>query len=600
MKKINKSFQDYWVNEAKTIKWLKIPKRALDIKNRKLQWYKDGKINIFDACIEKNLSQNKNKICINFYDKNRVLHQYSYMEISDYVKSLSFQLKKCSKEKKIKSLLIYGSASIETTISMLACSQLGIHFSVIFQDLSFEAVMLRAQLLKSNFIISRCIDNNFYNELFKTKNFNSKNVIFFHKDDKLKFKQVKKKIDLDFLRKNKKRYNVIKKIDPNKDFFTLFTSGSTGQPKGITHSAGNYLVYANHTCRKKFGLNKNSTILAASDAGWINGHTYALFGPLSIGSSTVIIEYPALLMDEQFLHEVILKCKVNVLYIPVTLIRMMKSLFVKNYKNKHLKTLGSMGEPLAKNVGKWFAGYFKLNNRAIINTYFQTETGGIITSPSYKDTIEKAPHGSVGNTTSKYINIDIDRKNFNEYKILNYWPGLMKKIINNKKIFDKYFDENNYFKLFDTGKKINNSYYVYGRIDDVLNIRGHRIGSGEMESVILSNKEIKEASVIDKKDNFTGTSIIVFVSLAKNVKNKIQIKYKIQKQITKFFGKFAIPENIFFIKELPKTKSGKILRRLLRNIYLQKDSKEYGDLSTILDSSLIKHIENEVSNKIQS
>ena len=149
-----------------------------------------------------------------------------------------------------------------------------------------------------------------------------------------------------------------------------------------------------------------------------------------------------MLMDEKFLKNLIKNCKVSVLYLPVTLIRMIKSIFIqKKYRNKYLKTLGSMGEPLAKDVARWFAKYFNLSNKAIINTYFQTETGGIISSPSYKENVISSPHGSVGRTSNKNLNLIIDKENENELKIVNYWPGMMKKVINGNKIFQNYFDK---------------------------------------------------------------------------------------------------------------------------------------------------------------
>ena len=588
---MNRSFRNFWLKEAHNIKWLHNPKKVLDKRDNKLVWFNDGKINAFDTCIEQNLASNKDKICINYYDKNRKLNQYSYAEVSDYVKKFSFQIKKTFKQKKINNAIIYGSASIETSIAIFACAQLGIHFSVIFQDLSFDAVKLRTKILKADLLISRCTDTEFYRKIFKTKLFNTNKIIFFHKDENLNLKNIKK-INLKLLKENKQKINIIKKINSNKDFFTLFTSGSTGQPKGITHSTGNYLVYANHTCRKKFGMKKSSIVLTASDAGWINGHTYALFGPLSIGCSTVILERPALLIDEVFLKQVVSKCQVSILYLPVTLIRMMRSIYVKKIKNNFIKTLGSMGEPLAGDVGNWFSKYFNLKNKAIVNTYFQTETGGVIASPTFKQNIKTCPHGSVGNTYNKFLKIFIDKKDNNQFKIKNYWPGMMKNIINGKKIFQNYFDDNGYFKLFDTGKKINKTYYVHGRIDDVLNIRGHRIGSGEIESVILSIKNIKEVSVIDIENPITGKSIAVFASLTKNIKHKEILKSKINSKIENIFGKFALPDKIIFIKDLPKTKSGKILRRLLRNIYLNKKVSSYGDLSTIIDRSCIKDIKN--------
>jgi len=337
MKTPDTNFKKYWLKESYKINWLKKPKNTIDLIGSNVKWYKDGLVNAFYSCIESKISAHDNKICINYYDKNNNLYKYTLKEMSDYVKKFSYEINSRSK-KKIKNIIIYGSASIETAIAMFACSQLGIHFSVIFQDLSFDAVILRAKLLQADFIISRCTDKKFYSEILKSKMFRRKNIIFFHKDERLDISKIYK-LDLNYLKNSKNKINLVKKLRPNSDFFSLFTSGSTGQPKGITHSLGNYLVYANHTCRNKFGMKKNSIILTASDAGWINGHTYALFGPLSIGSSTVILERPAMLLDEDFLNKVISECKISILYLPVTLIRMMRSVFTKKPKKKYIKTI---------------------------------------------------------------------------------------------------------------------------------------------------------------------------------------------------------------------------------------------------------------------
>ena len=406
----------------------------------------------------------------------------------------------------------------------------------------------------------------------------------FKLNNKIKFifdEQLKKIINL---KKNSKLISN-KIVDSNNNLFTLFTSGSTGVPKGITHSTGGYLLYSKSTCQNQFGMNKESVVLTASDAGWINGHTYSLFGPLSLGSTTILVEKPISLIDIN-LFKKILNLKTNIIYLPVTLIRLIKSLNKDfNINKKYIKTLGSMGEPLAPAVAEWFSDKFLKKDHAIVNTYFQTETGGIICSPKYNQYTSQTPHGSVGQAFAKYIKINkLEKKNVKEIKILFPWPGMMKNVINGKAEWNKYWDKNGYFRLFDLATKKKNNVFIHGRNDDVVNIRGHRIGSEEIESVLLKLKKINECCVIALDDKLEGSKISIFVV------SNVNLDAKIEKIIISNFGTYALPRKIFYVKQLPKTRSGKILRRLLRNMLANPDLKKYGDISTILNLNCLEDI----------
>ena len=329
--------------------------------------------------------------------------------------------------------------------------------------------------------------------------------------------------------------------------------------------------------------------MTASDAGWINGHTYSLYGPLSIGASTTIIEKPMLLANLDHLKNVIIKCKVNIIYLPVTLIRIIKSMYkTKKLKTKSVILLGSMGEPLSKHIANWYSNFFTKKKLQIINTYFQTETGGIICSPTYKDKIVDVPFGTVGRPTTKHLNIFIENKeNKSEVKIKNAWPGCMIDVINGKKYWDKYWDKFDNFNLFDFAsydKKKN--LIIHGRSDDVINIRGHRIGSEEIESVLLKDKNIFEVCAIGVGDIIEGSKLIVFVTGNK----KIDLRLVVKKLMVSHFGTFAIPKDIVTIPELPKTRSGKIMRRTLRELYSNPSQSDLGDISTILKPSIINII----------
>ena len=336
-------------------------------------------------------------------------------------------------------------------------------------------------------------------------------------------------------------------------------------------------------------MNKNSVVLTASDAGWINGHTYSLFGPLFLGASTIICESPLILLNIKILKKV-LGLKVNILYLPVTLIRLMKTISGKiNIKSKEIKAIGSMGEPLAPSIGLWFAKNFNKVNFSVVNTYFQTETGGIICSPKYSDNAKKVPHGSVGNAVYRGLVFEKLYQNVNkEIVIKQPWPGCMKRIVNPKKEWNKYWTKDNNFRMFDLASKKNNSIYIHGRLDDVINIRGHRIGSEELESVILREKNISECCAVALPDAIEGSAFYLFV-VSKNQK----MDNSINNLIDNIFGSFALPKKIFYLPELPKTRSGKILRRLLRSL-LNKD-KNYGDTSTMLNPDIIKIIKRKVA-----
>lgn len=558
MLKFNKGSKNFWLKVSNNLIWSKEPKKAYSVnKSNQYFFYPDGKLDLYKNLISKN---NQNQVAIITIDKNGIFKNYTYGKIDYLVGKFTYFLNK----KKIKKVIIHSSASINSACAMLACIKLGIFFSVIFDDLPKAAIEKRLEIFSPDLILT---------------------------NSKLKFLNFRKKIFLfkDIFNSKRNSKTKSKILSSKNKFFCLFTSGTTGQPKGVVHSYGGYSVYCKYTCLKKFGMNKDSLVLTASDAAWINGHTYSLFGPLLFGAKTILLEKPQLLLNYQILKKV-LSLGVTILYLPVTLIRLMKSIYPKKkFKFTKLETIGSMGEPLASEVGSWYEKYFLNKGKSIINTYFQTETGGIISSPSFKESCKFSPHGSVGKIVTNHISTNLlSKTKKNEIKITKPWPGMMTNIINGKKYWKRYWDNNKNFRMFDLATKKNNSLYIHGRLDDVINIRGHRIGSEEVESVVLENKNIIECCAISSEDYYQGHIFYIFYV------GKILIDdNKIIKAIKNNFGTYAIPSNIIALNELPKTKSGKILRRLLRDLINHNNLNEK-DLSTINNINIIKDIKNKI------
>ncbi len=598
----SKNITNFWTSQLDLISWYKKPQKILKKKNNNFKhWFPDGKLNVFYECIEKNIINGLGKkTAIYFIDKNFNIKKLSYDELSKAVSNLTNFFKEKYNINSKSRIMIHASASFESAILMLSCAKMGVFHSVIFEDLKKDAINTRIKIFKPNLIVTRDNDKNIKKKLNNIFNINkSKCNLLILRDKKTSLKY-------DFLKsseltkhKSIKKTNIVK-LHSNRKFFTLFTSGSTGEPKGIIHSTGGYLLYSKFTCKKYFGMSQKSIVLTASDAGWINGHTYALYGPLSFGSTTILVESPMLLLDIKFMKKILINLKVSILYLPVTLIRLLKSIAQnKKIKSKYLKTLGSMGEPLAPSVGNWYVNFYKIK-KPIVNTYFQTETGAIITAPEHDSLLRTNPHGTVGKPL-KIFGINLKKKvreNIGEITLKNSWPGCMINVINGRKVWNKYWTKEGHFKLFDLGsfdkfKNLN----IHGRNDDVINVRGHRIGSEEIESIVLKINEISEVSAVAITDKLESSKIILFIVLKKNLNlNLEKIKKKIDSQLINYFGSFAIPENKFFIESLPKTRSGKILRRILRDLINKPHNKSLGDLSTLLDKNSINEIRKTIIN----
>lgn len=516
------------------------------------EWFKDSKLNFYDNLIVKNISKRKNQTALISVNSNGDTQSLTYEELGSEIKKISKNL-----NSEIKSITVFGAPSLSTALLMLSATCQNIRFNINFPSLSEESIINRLNLFEPTHIAITSENINKFSNIVD--------------DCILKFSIDKEYFIFEVTKKLKNRY--INKSSNIQEIFTMFTSGSTGIPKGIVHSKNGYLVYSAFTSKNFFDLKPSSIMLCASDAAWINGHTYSLFGPLILGAASILIENPASIANPKIFNEIIKNLKPTHLYLPVTLIRLIRGIDLISTQFKSSKSLvciGSMGEPLSADVGQWYANKFLQPSSPVINTYFQTETGGILVAN--KNNITTTNYNAIGKIPN-FLDLELS-SNTSELLVKNDWPGRFHSLLSEKDYKDTYLDSNNNFRLFDVGEIDNdNLLYVKGRSDDTFNISGHRLTSGEIESCVISSfKDITEcaAVVTSNEKGFAEIAIFIFLQAysdsIQNIGSSLinDIKIQLNKKLSENCGSWAVPRKVFLCKELPKTKSGKILRRLLR------------------------------------
>ncbi len=487
-------------------------------------------------------------------------------------------------KKKHAQLKIMGilGASEESAILMLASLYLGAHHCICFEDLSSEAICQRLEIFKPHLIICK--------NHIKEKIESAISETYFLKLQILI-------IDINSINDYKIPNKSPLPYKKNSNLFTLFTSGSTGKPKAIIHGVGPYLLYAKFTTKYFFGLAKNSKIFTAVDAGWINGHTYAFYGPLLLGAISIINEIPTLISIPRILGLYLNQLRPDCFYTSVTLLRLLKSMVRKNEnfssfvdKDFKLERIGSCGEPLAHHVGEWAINFFKTKRKSIVNTYFQTETGGIIVAPRDEDG-EPSDFSCVGKPRKEIIlaqakdlispeGLIKESLQPNELLIKNHWNGIFRMVISDKET--NYFTKDGYFRLHDVGHIDDKGYlYIGGRSDDVINVSGHRISTSEIESVCLENDSIKEACAVSTPDKLSGEKIVLYFSKTKKIIDNELLINQIKKNIRQKLSNYHLPSRLEEFNELPKTQSGKIMRRIMRDLADGKKFDESRDYTTL-------------------
>ena len=546
------------------------------------------KVNLYNEIFEK-YEDNETIFKVIKKDGNiKLLNKIICKKYIEYFSNLIQQNIASSSNKKQSKIMAIISASEESIIFMLSSLRLGAHHCICFEDLSEIAILKRIEIFKPQLIVC---NSNLISKI--------RNVLKKCKDKSLSMLV----INMDNIKESDKNNTINQSFDDyyyNSSLFTLFTSGSTGTPKAITHNVRDYLDYAKYSTNYFFGINKRSTIFTAVDAGWINGHTYAFYGPLLLGAISIINENPILISIPELLAEYLANLKVDCFYTSVTQLRLIKSVIkdgkkISDYTKKdiNLERIGSCGEPLAHSVGEWAYNFFAPKRFSIVNTYFQTETGGVLVAPRDEDGFNKdfscvgKPNNDLGiNIASKLMSkskLEKEGLDPNELLVCKKWKGIFKEIISDKK--SKYFTEEGFFRLSDIGFFDKEGYlYIGGRSDDVINVSGHRISSSEIESISLSFDTVIDACAVAISDNLSGNRVVLFINSDVNdLKILNNIKNELKQKIKQDLSVFHLPKEIYFFKNLPKTKSGKMMRRIMKDLANKKSFDDSQDYSTLMN-----------------
>ncbi len=621
IKMYNESINDsegFWKKHAKRINWIKNFSKVKDISFDKadlyIKWFEDGTLNVSANCIDRHLKNNSDKVALLWQGDNiEEIKKITYSELHKEVCLMSNVLLK-HKVNKGDRVTIYMPMIPEAVYAMLACARIGAIHSVVFGGFSPEALADRIIDCKSEFVITADeslrggrifpLKANVDKALTKTdlvKNVlvvkRTGNDIEFDQNRDLWWHEEKNKVDED-----------CKPAEMNAEdpLFILYTSGSTGKPKGVLHTSGGYLVYTSMTHEYVFNYKEDDIYWCTADVGWITGHSYIVYGPLANAATTLIYEGLPNYPDASRFWEICDKHNVNTFYTAPTALRaIMKEgdELVKKTSRNSLKLLGTVGEPINPEAWKWYYEVVGEEKCPIVDTWWQTETGGIMISP-----LPGATDMKPGSATLPFFGIQpsiVDNQSTvlegmaeGNLVITDSWPGQMRTVYgDHQRFIDTYFStfDNVYFTGDGVRRDEDGYYWITGRVDDVINVSGHRLGTAEIESALVSHETVAEAAVVGFPHDIKGQGIYAYVTLKAGIEGNQELYEELLKTVSTLISPIAKPEKIQWAPNLPKTRSGKIMRRILRKI-AANESEELGDISTLADPSAVDELINNRKN----
>jgi len=604
--------EGFWAEIASNFQWMKPWNEVLDwdFAKPEVHWFKGGQTNITINCLDRHLATHPNKTAFIWEPNNpqepakHITFNHLHAQVCKFGNVLkSLDIKKGDR------VCLYMPMVPELAIAVLACARIGAIHSVVFAGFSSKSLSDRMNDAECSLLITT-------NEgLRGDKNIALKQIAdealsecptvkhcIVHERTSTQVPMVPNR-DLRWadLMANAAVDCPAEPMDSEDPLFILYTSGSTGKPKGVVHTCGGYMVYAGYTFQNVFQAEPNDIYFCTADIGWITGHSYIIYGPLLNGITGVMFEGIPSYPDAGRFWSIVDKHQVNIFYTAPTAIRALQAAdveFVRKHSLSSLKVLGSVGEPINDEAWEWYHQEVGKGRCPIVDTWWQTETGGILISPlagitPLKPTYATLPLPGIQPCLMDANGNEIEDNGVEGNLCIKFpWPGMIRTTWgDHERCRSTYFDAyKGYYFTGDGCRRDENGYYrITGRVDDVINVSGHRIGTAEVEDAINTHPQVVESAVVGYPHDIKGQGIYAFVICNATVEDETATQSEIRAQVTKEIGPIAKPDKIQFVSGLPKTRSGKIMRRILRKI-AEGDTANLGDTSTLLDPTIVDEI----------
>ena len=604
--------EEFWVKIAESFHWRKRWEKVLDwdFESPKIQWFKNAKLNLTENIFEKLIQTHKDKTAIIWEpnDPSSSPIHLSYGEL--YKQTCKFaNAMKSNGIQKGDRVIIYMPMVPEAAIAMLACARIGAIHSVVFAGFSAKALADRINDCQAKMILTS--DGNFrgkkqipvkdvVDEAISKSDSVEKVVVLKRTGDEVKMYFGRDFWWDKFIEGQSEQNNAVE-VDAEDLLFILYTSGSTGKPKGVVHSTAGYMIYTYYSFINVFQYQENDIYWCTADIGWITGHSYIIYGPLLAGATTLMFEGVPTHPHPGRFWEIVEKYRVNQFYTAPTAIRALQvygTNHIEKYDLSSLKVIGSVGEPINEEAWNWYHEHIGKGRCPIVDTWWQTETGGIMISPLAGITPNKPAYASLPLPGVQPVIVDSEGNelvgnNVQGNLCIKFpWPSMIRTTYgDHQRCKDTYFS--NYKGMYFTGDGVKRDHDGYlrilGRVDDVINVSGHRMGTAEVENAIDEHPEVIESAVVGYPHEIKGQGIYAFAICDSSNKTNDILEEEIKQLVRKIIGPIAKPDRVQIVSGLPKTRSGKIMRRILRKV-ASKDISSLGDISTLLNPEVVEEI----------